>query len=160
MCIASKCACDFDCVWQHVNAFSHCVTLLRILLSQIISDSDTKGPVLVVMECKHANVIYVYELIFLLHTSRSTECRMCGLDPTSRPLINTMWTWLNVVSILHQQYVDRYHIIMWGSFGPRTWYQIYSVNEFHCLWGGVHIGQIYFCVSVLYTFHWVRDHIA
>ncbi len=86
-----------------VNAFSHRVTLIRILLSHdnifsseaeymiysvswickflllflcflIISYSDTKVPVLVVVECKRANVIYVYELILLLHTSRSTEC--------------------------------------------------------------------------------------
>ncbi len=66
---------DFDCEWQRVNAFSHCVTSIRVLLSQIISYSDTKVPVLVVMECKLANVIYVYQLIFLLHTSRSAECR-------------------------------------------------------------------------------------
>ncbi len=72
--IASKCACDFDCDWQRVNAFSPCVTLIRVLLSQIISYSDTKVPVLVAMECKRANVNYVYELILLLHTSRSTEC--------------------------------------------------------------------------------------
>ena len=73
---ASKCAHDFDCEWQRVNAFSHCFTLIRALLSQIISYSDTKVPVLVVMECKCANVIYVYELIFLL--SRSTECTNCA----------------------------------------------------------------------------------
>ncbi len=73
--IASKYARDFDCDWQCANAFSHCVTLIRVLLSQIISYSDTKIPVLVVMECKRANVIYVYELIFLLHTSSSTQCR-------------------------------------------------------------------------------------
>ncbi len=72
--IASICECDFDCDWQRLNVFPHCVTLIRSLLSQIISYSDTKVPVLVVMECKRANVIYVYELIFLLHTSRSTEC--------------------------------------------------------------------------------------
>ncbi len=59
--------------WQRVNAFSHCVTLIRVLLSQIISYSDTKIPVCVVMECERANVIYVYELISLLHTSKSTE---------------------------------------------------------------------------------------
>ena len=64
MCIASKCAPDFDCDWQHVNSFSHCITLIRVLLSQIISYSDTKVPFFVVMECKRANVIYVYELIF------------------------------------------------------------------------------------------------
>ena len=52
--IASKCARDFDCDWQRVNAFSHCVTLIRFLLSQIISYSDAKVPVLVVMECKRA----------------------------------------------------------------------------------------------------------
>ncbi len=73
MCITSKCARHFYCDWQRVNMFSHCVTLTHILLSQIISYSDTKVPVLVVMECKRANVVYVYELIFLLHTSRSTE---------------------------------------------------------------------------------------
>ncbi len=62
--IASKCVRGFDCDWQRVNAFSHCVTLILVLLSQIISYSDTKVPVLVVMECKHANVICVFELIF------------------------------------------------------------------------------------------------
>ncbi len=72
--IASKCAHDFDCDWQRVNTFSHCVPLIRVLLSQIISYLDTKVPVLIVMGCKHGNMIYVYELIFLLHTSRSTEC--------------------------------------------------------------------------------------
>ena len=68
--IASKCACDFDCAWQRANAFSHCVTLTRVLLPQI-SYSDIKVPILVVMECKRASVLY--ELTFLLHTSRSTE---------------------------------------------------------------------------------------
>ncbi len=63
--IASKCALDFDCDWQRVNAFSHCVTLIRVLLSQIISYSDTKVPTLVVMECKLKceNVIYVYKRV-------------------------------------------------------------------------------------------------
>ncbi len=50
--IASKFARDFDCDWQRVSAFSHSVTLTCVLLSQIISYSDTKGLVLVVMECK------------------------------------------------------------------------------------------------------------
>ncbi len=72
-CIVSKFQRDFDSDWQRVNAFSHCVTLKRVLLLQIISYSDTKVPVFVVMECKHASVIHVYELTFLLHTSRSTE---------------------------------------------------------------------------------------
>ncbi len=74
-CTASKCARDFDCDWQRVNAFSHCVTLTRIPLPQIISYSDTKVPVLVVMECKRASVLYAQRLIFLLHTSRSTQYR-------------------------------------------------------------------------------------
>ena len=69
---ASKCVRDFDCDWECVNAFSHCVTLRRVLLPQIISYSDTKVTVLVVIEYKHASVLYVYEMIFLLHTSRST----------------------------------------------------------------------------------------
>ncbi len=73
--IASKCACDFDCEWQRVNAVFHCVTLRRVLRLQIISYWDTNVPVLVVMECKRASVLYVYELIFLLHSSRSTEYR-------------------------------------------------------------------------------------
>ncbi len=52
---ASKFAHDFYCDWQRVSAFSHSVTLTRVLLSQIISKySDTKGSVLVVMECKRA----------------------------------------------------------------------------------------------------------
>ena len=64
MCIASKCARDFDCEWQRVNAFSHCVTLIRALLLQIISYSDTKVPVLVVMECKRASDLCVRVDIF------------------------------------------------------------------------------------------------
>ncbi len=55
--IASKYMHDFDCDWQHVNAFSHCVTVIHVLLSQIISYSDTKVPLLVVVECKRATVI-------------------------------------------------------------------------------------------------------
>ena len=39
----------------------------------MISYSDTKVPVLVVMECKYASVVYVYEMILSLYTSRSTE---------------------------------------------------------------------------------------
>ena len=62
--IASKCEHDFDCDWQRVNTFSHCVSLTRVLLPQIISYSDTKVPVLVVMEYKGASVGYVYELIY------------------------------------------------------------------------------------------------
>ncbi len=69
-CIASKFARDIDSDWQRVNAFSHCITLKHVLLPQIISYSDTKVLVLGVMECKHASVIYVYKLTFLLHTSR------------------------------------------------------------------------------------------
>ncbi len=72
--IASKYARDFDCDLQRVNASSHCVSLTRVLLPQIISYSDTKVPVLVVMEYKRASVGYVYELTYLLHTSKSTEC--------------------------------------------------------------------------------------
>ena len=64
---------NFDCDWERVNTFSHCVTLTHALLLQIISYSDTKVPVLVVTEYKCASVLYVYELIFSLHTSRSTE---------------------------------------------------------------------------------------
>ncbi len=54
--IALKWARDFDCDWQLVNAFTRCVTLIRVLLTQIISYSDTKILVLV-MESKRA--IYV-----------------------------------------------------------------------------------------------------
>ncbi len=72
--LRKKCAHDCNCDRQHVNAFFYCVTLVHGLLLQIISYSDTKVPVLVVMECKRASVIYVYQLTFLLHTSRSTEC--------------------------------------------------------------------------------------
>ncbi len=67
---ASKCAPDFDCDWERVNAFPLCVTLRRFLLPQIISYSDTTVLVLVVMEFKRASVLYVYEMIFLLHTSK------------------------------------------------------------------------------------------
>ncbi len=38
--IASKCAHEFDCDWQRVNAFSHCVTLTHVLVQQIIYFSD------------------------------------------------------------------------------------------------------------------------
>ena len=55
--------------------FSHCVNLTSVLLPQIISYSDAKVSGLVVMKCKRTSVIYVYELTFLLHTSRSTEYR-------------------------------------------------------------------------------------
>ena len=58
---------DFDCDWEHVNVFTHdCVTLTHVLLPQIISYSDTKVPVLVVMEYKHTSVLYVYEMIYFI----------------------------------------------------------------------------------------------
>ncbi len=57
--IASKFARNFECDLQRVNMFSHCVTLTHVLLPQIISCSDTKVSVLVVMECNRANVISV-----------------------------------------------------------------------------------------------------
>ena len=69
----------WDCKRQRVNTLSHCVTLTRLLLPHIISDSDTILPVLIVMECKGASVISVYELIFLLYTSRSTEYKHVGV---------------------------------------------------------------------------------
>ncbi len=75
---ASKCAHDFDCDWECVNAFSHCGTLTRVLLLQIISCSDTK---VLILSCygiqayKYVLLCTVYELIYLLHTSRSTEYR-------------------------------------------------------------------------------------
>ncbi len=66
--IASKCVRNFDCNWQHVNAFSRYVTLIRVLLSQIISYTDTKVQVLVVIEYKCANMImctswYFYSIL-------------------------------------------------------------------------------------------------
>ncbi len=82
-CIASKCMCDFNCDWQRVNAFSLCVTLTHILLPLINSYSDTNVPVLLVMECKRASVIHIYELTFLLHTSRSREYSKGDLCTTS-----------------------------------------------------------------------------
>ncbi len=97
--ITSKYACDFDCDWQRVNMFSHCVTLslIRVLLSQImkLSPKLTKYRVLVVMECKRANVIYVYKLIYLLHTSRSTECirppsQAMGSDYRIKPRLSNL----------------------------------------------------------------------
>ena len=69
---------DFDCDWECVNAFSHCGTLTRVLLLQIISCSDTK---VLILSCygiqayKYVLLCTVYELIYLLHTSRSTEYR-------------------------------------------------------------------------------------
>ena len=55
-----------------------------VLLPQVISYSDAKVPILVVMECKRESVIHVYEFTFLLHTSRSTEysvsCRIHKLS--------------------------------------------------------------------------------
>ena len=71
-CTALKWVHDFDCDWRRVNAFAHCVTLRCVLLLQIISYSDTKVPVL-----------YVYELILLLHTSRSTEHRCLLIGDTN-----------------------------------------------------------------------------
>ncbi len=47
--IASKFARDFDSDWPRVNTFSHCVTLKCVLLPQILSYSDTKVLVVVVM---------------------------------------------------------------------------------------------------------------
>ena len=47
----------------------------------MISYSDTKVSVLDVVECNRSSVIFVYELIFLLRTSRSTEnsgVEQCG----------------------------------------------------------------------------------
>ena len=52
--IASKFAHNFDCDWQRISAFFYSVTLTHVLLSQIISCSDTKGLILVVIECKLA----------------------------------------------------------------------------------------------------------
>ena len=49
-------------------------------LLQIISHSDTKVTALVVMEYKRASVLHVYEMIFLLHTSRSTGYKELILD--------------------------------------------------------------------------------
>ena len=54
--IVSKLAHDFECDLEHVNVFPHCVALTRTLLLQIISYSDTKVLVLVVMECKCASL--------------------------------------------------------------------------------------------------------
>ena len=61
---------DFNGDLQRVNSFSHCVTLAHILLPHIISYSETKMLVLVVVECKRVSLIYAYELIFLLHISK------------------------------------------------------------------------------------------
>ena len=74
-CVLRQNAHDFDCDWQRVNKFFHCVTLIHVLLSQIISYSHTKVPVLVVMECQRAHVIYVYELLFysILQGQQSVE---------------------------------------------------------------------------------------
>ncbi len=47
---------DFDCDWERLNMFSHYVNPTRFLLLQIISYSDTKVLVLVVMECKCASL--------------------------------------------------------------------------------------------------------
>ncbi len=73
--ISSKCAHDFDCDWQHVNAFSDYVTLIRssTFANSLLLRSGTKVPGFVVMEHKCTSVIYVYEMIFLLYTSRSAE---------------------------------------------------------------------------------------
>ncbi len=60
--IASNFAHDFECGLQRANA-----------LAQI---PGTKGSVLVVMECKRASVIYVYELIFLLQGQQSIVRRL------------------------------------------------------------------------------------
>ena len=62
--IASKCAHNFDCDWQRVNIFSQFVTLTRVVLPQIISYSDTKVQVFVVMECKRASALCIRVGIF------------------------------------------------------------------------------------------------
>ncbi len=72
--IASKWVHDFDCDCQHVNAFSIALLWHMFYFHKLISYSDAKVPVL--MEGKHASVIYVYKSIFLLHY---TGCpRMIG----------------------------------------------------------------------------------
>ena len=85
--ITSKCVCDFACDWQRVNMFSHCVTLACILLPQILSYSDTKVLVLlVVTECNPASGIYVYELIFLLQGQQSVNYNTTQIDHRLRGL--------------------------------------------------------------------------
>ena len=49
--------------------------------------------VLVVMECKRAHVIRVYELIFLLHTWRSTEYTAFVLD---KSFLYQLYPWASV----------------------------------------------------------------
>ena len=52
------------------GVFPLCYFDTRSTSANYLYSSDTKGPVLVVMECKRVSVIYVYELVFLLRTSK------------------------------------------------------------------------------------------
>ena len=79
--IASKFACNFDCDWQCASAFFHSVTVTHVLLSQIISYSDTKGSVLVVMECK-----------------RACKCDLCIRVFTSYFKVNRVYTLIHLVT--------------------------------------------------------------
>ena len=60
------------CVKIRVNAFSHCVTQTCVLLPQIMCYSDTKVPVLVVMECKCDLCIRVDIFYFIFQGQQST----------------------------------------------------------------------------------------
>ncbi len=55
--VRSKLAHDFEYDLERINAFSNCDILTRALLPQIISYSDTKMLVLILMEYKRTNVI-------------------------------------------------------------------------------------------------------
>ena len=90
----AECARDFDCEWERVNTFFHCVTNLlwdAFKLWQIISYSDTNVPVLVVMEYKRASVLYLYEILVLLHTSRSTEYTPAVQSPVNQSMFYKRW---------------------------------------------------------------------
>ncbi len=74
--------------WELPADWSKCVHNFKLVFPLRYSDMCStstnyfllgyKRAVFVVMECKCTSVIYVYELIFLLHTSRPTECTLCN----------------------------------------------------------------------------------
>ena len=101
--------CDVDWNWQRVSAFSHCLALTHVLHLQIISYSDTKHCFLLLWDVSVQVWLNVYKLIFLLHTSRSTEYRcetvkMC-----------TQLEFTNIMSHVLPPYVCLFGFYIWRS---------------------------------------------
>ena len=65
----SKCAHDFDCDWQRGNAFPYAFYFRKLSLTQIQKCQ------FLLWNVKRANVIYVYELIFILRHENELSCQ-------------------------------------------------------------------------------------